>query len=54
MSKGTTRESGGAQGSRRATVAVPDSARGGKGRWWARCKVTVVWSCCAFLNLLEY
>ena len=42
MSRGTNRESGAAKGARRATGAGPDSARGGKGRWSARRKVTVV------------
>ena len=42
MSRGSKRESGGAKGARRATEAAPDSARGGKGRWSARRKVTVV------------
>jgi transposase-like protein len=42
MSRGRNKESGGAQGARRATEAAPDSARGGKGRWSARRKVTVV------------
>lgn len=42
MSRGTKRESGGAKGARRATEAAPDSARGGKGRWSARRKVSVV------------
>ncbi len=42
MSRGSKRESGGAKGVRRATEAPPDSARGGKGRWSARRKVTVV------------
>ena len=42
MSRGTKRESGGAKGARVATEAAPDSARGGKGRWSARRKATVV------------
>ncbi len=42
MSRGSKRESGGAKGARRANEAAPDSARGGKGRWSARRKVTVV------------
>ena len=42
MSKGSKRESGAAKGVRRATESAPDSARGGKGRWSARRKVTVV------------
>ena len=42
MSRGSKRESGGAKGVRRATEAPPDSARGGKGSWSARRKVTVV------------
>ncbi len=42
MSRGSKRESGGATGVRRATEAAPDSARGGKGRWSVRRKVTVV------------
>lgn len=42
MSRGTKKESGGAQGARRATEAAPDSGRGGKGRWSARRKVSVV------------
>ena len=42
MSRGSKRESGGAKGVRRATEAAPSSARGGKGRWSVRRKVTVV------------
>ena len=42
MSRGSKRESGGAKGVRRATEAAPDSARGGKGHWSTRRKVTVV------------
>ena len=42
MSRGSKRESRGAKGVRRATEAAPDSARGVKGRWSVRRKVTVV------------
>ena len=42
MSRGRNTESGAAQGARRATEAVRESARRGKGRWSARLKVTVV------------
>jgi transposase-like protein len=42
MSRGKRAESGDAEGARRATGAGPDSAGGGKGRWSARRKATVV------------
>ena len=42
MSRGSKRESGAASVALRAPFAPPDSARGGKGRWPVRRKVTVV------------
>ena len=42
MSRGRNGAAGGAKGARRATVAAPVAVRGGKGRWSARRKMTVV------------
>ena len=42
MSRGRNGAAGGAKGTRRATVATPAAVRGGKGRWSARRKMTVV------------
>ena len=42
MSRGRNGAAGGAKGARRATVAAPAAVRGGKGRWSARRKMTVV------------
>ena len=42
MSRGRNGAAGGAKGARRATGATPAAVRGGKGRWSARRKMTVV------------
>ncbi len=42
MSRGRNGAAGGAKGARRATVAAPAAVLGGKGRWSARRKMTVV------------
>ena len=42
MSRGRNGAAGGAKGARRATVAAAAAVRGGKGRWSARRKMTVV------------
>ena len=42
MSRGRSVAGGGAKGARRATVAAPDAVLGGKCRWSARRKMTVV------------
>jgi hypothetical protein len=42
MSNTKHADSGPAQGARRATEAGPESGRGGKGRWSARRKMSVV------------
>ena len=42
MSRGRNGAAGGAKGARRATVAAPAAVRGGKGRWSAGRKMTVV------------
>ena len=42
MSRGRNGAAGGAKGARRATGAPPAAGRGGKGRWSARRKMTVV------------
>ena len=42
MSRGRNGAVGGAKGARRATVAAAAAVRGGKGRWSARRKITVV------------
>ena len=42
MSRGRKGAAGGAKGARRATVAAAAAVRGGKGRWSARRKMTVV------------
>ena len=42
MSRGKNGAAGGAKGARRATVAAAAAVRGGKGRWSARRKMTVV------------
>ena len=42
MSRERNGASGGAKGTPRATVAAPLGVLGGKGRWSARCKMTVV------------
>ena len=42
MSRGRNGAAGGVKGARRATVAAAAAVRGGKGRWSARRKMTVV------------
>ena len=42
MSRGRNGAAGAAKGARRATVAAPAAVLGGKGRWSARRKMTVV------------
>ena len=42
MSRGRNGAAGGAKGAGRATVSAPAAVLGGKGRWSARRKMTVV------------